>query len=50
MPDNTIQFDEATTDIRDLQRMPADIEVDKNAAVSYCVCGVGEWTHTRPEI
>jgi hypothetical protein len=54
MPTNTIEIDAATTDILDLQRMPTtgpiDIEVDYSAAVSYCVCGVGQWTHTRPEI
>jgi hypothetical protein len=53
MPNSTIEVDAATTDIRDLQRMPTagpiDIEVNDRAAVSYCVCGVGEWTHTRPE-
>ena len=44
---------EATTDIRDLQRVPADglieIEVDDSAAVSFCVCSVHHYTNTRLE-
>lgn len=40
---STFPVDEATTDIRDLERMPTsgpiEYEVDDNAAVSYCVCG-----------
>lgn len=50
MPVITCPVDEATTDIRDLQRMPADglieIEVDDSAAVSFCVCSVSHYTNS----
>jgi hypothetical protein len=40
MLNSTYPVDEATTDIRDLQRMPTSelIEVEDSAAVSFCVC------------
>ena len=40
MPSSTNEVDDATTDIRDLQRMPTTglIEVDFGAAESFCVC------------
>jgi hypothetical protein len=42
VPVSTYPVDEATTDIRDLQRMPTtgliETEVDNSAAVSFCVC------------
>lgn len=48
-----MSVDEATTDVRDLQRMPVnglvETEVDDSAAVSFCVCGVGHYTDTRME-
>ena len=51
MPVTTSPIDEATTDIRDLQRMPTDglieIEVDDSAAVSFCVCFVTHYTDSR---
>jgi len=54
MPNSVTLVSKAATDIRELQRMPTagpiDIEMDERAAVSYRVCGGGEWTHTRPEV
>jgi hypothetical protein len=54
MPNSTTQVAEATTDIRDLQRIPTtgliEIEMDYSAAVSYCVCGQVPYTDTRPKI
>lgn len=40
MPTSAYPVEEATTDIRDLQRMPTSelIEVEDSAAVSFCVC------------
>jgi hypothetical protein len=40
VPSITDPVDDATTDIRDLQRMPTTglIEVDFGAAESFCVC------------
>jgi hypothetical protein len=40
VPNSSYPVDEATTDIRDLQRMPTSglIEVEDSAAVSFCVC------------
>jgi hypothetical protein len=51
VPVSTYPVDEATTDIRDLQRMPTtgliETEVDNSAAVSFCVCGGTHWTDTH---
>jgi hypothetical protein len=49
MPITAYPVDEATTDIRDLQRMPTTglIEVDDSAAVSFCVC-LSPITDERP--
>jgi hypothetical protein len=53
VPVITYPVDEATTDIRDLQRMPTDglieIGVDDSAAVSFCVCSVNHYTNHRLE-
>jgi hypothetical protein len=53
VPAITYPVDEATTDIRDLQRMPTDglieIGVDDSAAVSFCVCSVDHYTNSRLE-
>jgi hypothetical protein len=42
VPVSIFPIDEATTEIRDLQRMSTDglieVEVDNRAAVSFCVC------------
>jgi hypothetical protein len=47
VPVTTYPVHEATTDIRDLQRMPTtgliEIEEDDSAAVSFCVC-LGPYT------
>ena len=47
MPVTTYPVNEATTVIRDLQRMPTagliEIEEDDSAAVSFCVC-LGPYT------
>jgi hypothetical protein len=53
VPVSAYAVDAATTDIRDLQRMPTtgpiEIQVDESAAVSFCVCFVTHYTDSRLE-